>query len=122
MIPLFDRVLLRRKVAEKIGNLFIPKDAQKRHASLRCEVVLLGPDCALQGKLKPGEQVLISRYGGDWLNKDGKPITDAEEAEYFVVGERDLICVFKEEDDVRDTRVAEFDRTVADENRKLRSA
>lgn len=119
MIPLFDRVLLRRQTAQHIGSIIVPKEAQKRYASLRCTVVLLGPDCALRAGIQPGDEVLISRYGGDWLNKDGKPITDADEAEYFIVQEKDLICVFKEVESERGSTSRDIDREIDRINRSL---
>lgn len=94
MEPLGGRVLLQRKTATKIGSIILPDDAAKRHASLRCTVIACGPAC--EWDLVPGDDVLIGRLAGTWVNPDGKPITDADEAEFFIVMEDDILLRFEE--------------------------
>lgn len=96
MEPLGARVVLHREVAKKIGSIYIPDEAAKRHASLRCTVIKCGPAC--EWGLEPGDDVLIGRLAGTWANKDGKPVTDVEEAEYFIVMEDDILVKFEEQE------------------------
>lgn len=94
MVPLGGRILLHREVKEKVGSIILPPDAAKRNAPLRCTILDTGPAC--EWGLKPGEEVLIGRLAGTWINMSGKPITEPEEAEYFIVQEEDILVVFEE--------------------------
>lgn len=93
VVPLFARVLLWRRKAEKIGSLYIPDEAAKRHASLRCTVLAVGPTA--DASVKIGDEVLVGRYAGDWLNLNGDPITKNEEAELFVAADEDLLVRYE---------------------------
>lgn len=108
MEPLGARILLHRSVAKKIGSIYIPDEAAKRHASLRCTVLACGPAC--EWGLKPGDDVLIGRLAGTWANKDGKPVTDVDEAEYFIVMEDDILVRFADRDDPVVSLVREIDK------------
>lgn len=100
MQPLGGRILLHREVQTKSsGGIILLDDTAKRNASLRCTVVETGPAC--EWNLKPGDDVLIGRLAGTWVNPDGKPITDADEAEYFVVMEDDILLKFEDDYDAR---------------------
>lgn len=110
MEPLGGRILLRRKTAKQIGSIILPDEAAKRHASLRCTVIECGPAC--EWDLKPGDDVLIGRLAGTWVNPDGKPITDADEAEYFVVMEDDILLRF----DDSEKKLAEIDAEITELN------
>ena len=95
MTPLGGRILLYRKAAKTTsGGVILPDDVAKRNASLRCTVVACGPAC--EWGLKPGDDVLIGRLAGTWVNPEGKPITDIDEAEYFVVMEDDILLKFED--------------------------
>ena len=88
--PLFARVLLWRRKAEKIGSLYLPDEAAKRHASLKCTVLAVGPTA--DASIEVGDEVLVGRYAGDWLNMEGTPITKNEEAELFIAADEDLLA------------------------------
>lgn len=90
--PLFDRVLLKRPKLEKVGSILIPIDQQKRHATLRCEVIAVGPGVA--ECIRPGMHVLIGRYAGEWMDSDGNP---TPEGEYYVAVDTDLIAEVDDE-------------------------
>lgn len=89
--PLFARVLLEREKKEKQGGIIIPEEAQKRHATLRCKVLAIGPAC--DPSIVPGITVLIGRHAGDWINIDGKPIAGADDAEFFIAQDEDVLAV-----------------------------
>lgn len=109
--PVHARVLVKRQKAEKVGSILLPDEAQKRYAALRCTVVRISNTCELAqlGKLEPGDDVLIGRYSGDWVNMEGKVITPTEEAELFVVSEDDIIGIFRKEEDAGKLRVIHGD-------------
>jgi co-chaperonin GroES (HSP10) len=85
--PLFDRVLLKRPKLEKVGSIFIPQDQQKRQASLKCEIVAVGP--GVSDGIQPGMKVLIGQYAGEWFDSDGKV---NPEGEFYICTDADLIA------------------------------
>lgn len=88
--PLFDRVLLEREKAEKVGSILMPDEAQKRHATLRCRVVAVGPTA--DDSIQVGRTVLIGQHSGAWLNASGKPNTTTTDGDYFIVTDVDILC------------------------------
>lgn len=84
--PTFARVLLKRPVAEKVGSILLPSEAAKKHATLKCEVMALGPTA--EG-VSVGDMVIIGQYAGAWLDEDGDP---APEGEYFIVQDEDIVA------------------------------
>ncbi len=104
--PLFDLVLLERAKAEKIGSIIVPRDMQKRHATLRCRVVAKGPNA--DESVPIGAWVLIGIHTGTWINADGRPVADQSTAEFFICQDRDVLAVVGEEevDDRRDAGLA----------------
>lgn len=91
--PLADRILVERPPLLKSGSIIIPDQAQRRHASLRCTVKAVGKGCELG--LQRGEQVIISPYGGKWLDEAGNPVEAPENAVLFVLSEEDVIARIK---------------------------
>jgi len=93
--PLFDLVLLERPRAERIGSILIPRDAQKRHATLRCRVVEKGPTAS--ESIPIGASVIIGIHTGTWINADGRPVADMSTAEYFICQDTDILAVVEDE-------------------------
>lgn len=93
--PLFDLVLLERPKAERIGSIIVPRDAQKRHATLRCKVLAKGPNA--DASIPVDAQVLIGIHTGTWVNADGRPVADHTTAEYFICQDKDILAVVDEE-------------------------
>lgn len=91
--PLFARVVVHRELATKIGNIMIPDEAAKRRASLRCRVVAVGPSA--DKSIGIGDEVLIGRYSGDWINEHGDLVTKNEDAGFFIVQDEDIIARIK---------------------------
>ena len=92
MKPLFARVLLERPKAEKIGNIHVPKESQRRLATLRCKVIAVGDNCEDEIKELIGRDVLIGRFAGDWMNIEGIPgLPDDGTKEYFICQEEDIL-------------------------------
>ena len=57
--PFGERVVVRRKITEKVGLIHIPEDKQKR--SLQGEVIEAGPDARW---VKVGDKVLFWKHSG----------------------------------------------------------
>jgi chaperonin GroES len=92
--PLFDRVLVRREKAEtktKFG-LFVPESSQE--APDAAVVVAVGPGRIDKlGKqhpvgVKPGDKVLLGKWGGEELKLGG--------VDHLVVRESDLFAVLED--------------------------
>lgn len=87
--PLFARILLRREKQKMIGNIHLPPNAQKRHASLKCEVLEVGPDA--HPCIEVGMTVLVGKFAGDWLDESGNPVPD-DEGVLFICTDEDILC------------------------------
>ncbi len=88
--PLFARVLLERHKVEKIGSIQLPESMAKQQARLKCKVLAVGPHA--DESIKTGSVVLIGRHAGDWLNTEGKPVSNADDAELFIVQDEDILA------------------------------
>jgi chaperonin GroES len=91
IMPLFDRVLVQRAVAETKtkGGLIIPEAAQK--SPLEATVVAAGPGArnASTGETIPmsvavGDRVLMPEWGSNKLEMDGQ--------EFHVIRETDIVA------------------------------
>ena len=90
--PLFARVLLERPTTRKTaGGIIIPDDSAKRMARLKATVVAVGPTA--DDSIKIGQTVLIGRHAGDWMSKEGDPANSADNADFYVVQDEDIIAV-----------------------------
>ena len=92
LVPLADRVVLKKLVSEintKSGIVFTrQKKKKKKHA----EVVAVGPGGVVDGKevkmeVKVGDQVIYSKYAGTDVK--------VEEEEYIIVKQNDILAVIQ---------------------------
>jgi len=98
--PCYARILLQREKQEKVGSILIPDEAKKRHATTRCQIIGMGPTAdrdhpegpKING-LEEGMTVIIGKYAGDWINTEGKMVTNAEDAEYYVIQDVDVLAI-----------------------------
>ena len=86
--PLFDRVVVKRDEAKKkVGNIFLPDNAQQ--TSYYGTVVAVGPGedgKAAPRNLKKGARVMMSKYSGHvHTNEDG--------SEFVVLNFDDILAV-----------------------------
>jgi chaperonin GroES len=69
--PLDDRLLIQvEKEEEKIGSIIIPDTAKEKPR--QAVVIAVGTDTELHELIKPGEQILFSKYSGDELKINGQ--------------------------------------------------
>ena len=93
LAPFGARVLLERAVATKVGSILLPGNAAKRHASLKCKVLAVGPAC--DGTIKVGQTVLIGSHCGAWLDADGNTLAPDEGADkglFYIVMDEDILA------------------------------
>ena len=99
--PLYERVLLRREKADKIGAVYLPEQHAKNHATTLCEVVGVGPDVnnpeRCKTEIRIGMKVLIGQYAGTWINELGMAVADPNTAEYYLVKDEDLLAEITDE-------------------------
>jgi chaperonin GroES len=89
--PLYERLIVRRKVAEEVtkGGIIIPDES--REAPLEGEVVavgkgMLGSDGEfIHMEVKVGDNVIFSRYTGTEIEVDGE--------EFLLMSEQEVLGV-----------------------------
>lgn len=88
VIPLFDKVIIEREQANKIGNIHIPESASKYMSLNLGRVAAIGPSA--DKSLEVGSLVLFGKNAGDWQKLPGS------EREIFVCLDVDIWAVIKE--------------------------
>ena len=102
--PLFARVLIQREVQEKIGNVLLPENIQKRHA--KCEGVVIDKGPTADETVKIGSRVMFGRHAGTWLDAtysqvrgpQGQPIaavSDNDDGTLFLCQDEDILCIIE---------------------------
>jgi chaperonin GroES len=86
--PLDDRILLEPSEAEEktASGLIIPDSAKEKPRI--GTVVAVGTDEDLREKVKEGNKVLFSKYGGDEVEMNGK--------EYRILQRSDILAVVED--------------------------
>ncbi len=86
VVPLYDRVLLRRleEQEEKKSGIIIPDTAKEK--PLEAEVVEVGKgriegDKVIPPEVKKGDKVLIGKFGGTEVTIDGEELVIVREEE-----------------------------------------
>ncbi len=93
LVPMFDFVLVERRVEEKTkGGIILTDDTAKKHSGQRAKVLALGPSC--ESDLSPGDEVLFGQYAGSWVNTEGRGAARADTKTY-IVQETDIIARVK---------------------------
>ncbi|TNN73606.1 heat shock protein, mitochondrial [Liparis tanakae] len=93
-LPLFDRVLVERFIAETVtkGGIMLPEKSQNK--VLQATVVAVGPGAlnpkgnVLPVSVKVGEKVLLPEYGGTKISLDDK--------DYFLFRDGDILGKYVE--------------------------
>jgi chaperonin GroES len=84
--PLDDRVLVAFEDQEEertAGGLFIPDTAKEKPQT--GIVVAVGTDEDLQDKVKVDDKVLLSKYGGDEIEVDGRQLRIVQRSDILAV-------------------------------------
>ncbi len=93
LVPLFDRVVLKKLAAEETtaSGIVLPGQGDKDKPG-QGEIVAVGPGGLVDGKevkmvVKPGDKVLYSKYAGSDVEIDGE--------KYVVLKQNDLYAVMQ---------------------------
>jgi co-chaperonin GroES (HSP10) len=104
--PLFARVLIERQIHEKIGNVLLPENIQKRHA--KCEGIVVDKGPTADASIPIGAHVIFGRHAGTWLdatysltrNAQGQQmpvVSDNDDGTMFLCQDEDILCVIEDE-------------------------
>ena len=86
--PFGERIIVKRKITEKVGLIHIPEDKQKR--SLQGEIIEAGPDTRW---VKVGDKVLFWKHSGFELPSElGDKYKDS-----LLMNEEDLLSKINED-------------------------
>jgi len=84
--PHAQRILVKRKMDEKMGEIYIPESSKK--VSLRGDVIAIGDDCEW---IKEGDDIFFGRYAPFELPTGYYP--DLKEiGEILIMNEEDVLC------------------------------
>jgi len=91
--PHAQRILVRRKMDEKMGEIFIPESSKR--VSLRGDVIAIGNGCEW---IQEGDDIFFGRYAPFELPtqyyNDLKPM-----GEILIMNEEDVLCRIMKEDE-----------------------
>ena len=90
LVPLFDRVVLKKLVAEETTASGIVLPGAAKEKPQHAEVISVGPGGVVDGKevtmqVKTGQKVIYSKYAGTEVKLDGE--------EYIIVRQSDILAV-----------------------------
>ena len=92
LVPLGDRVVLKKLVAEETtkSGIFLP--GQDKEKPQQAEVIAVGPGTVVDGKevkmeVKVGDKVIYSKYTGTEVELDGE--------EVLIVKQADILAIIK---------------------------
>ena len=90
LTPLFDRVVLKRLVAEETTKSGIVLPGQAKEKPQQAEVIAVGPGGVVDGKeitmqVKVGDKVIYSKYSGTEVELDNE--------KYVIVKQNDILAV-----------------------------
>ena len=92
LVPLGDRVVLKKLVAEETTKSGIVLPGQDKEKPQQAEVIAVGPGTVVDGKevkmeVKVGDKVIYSKYTGTEVELDGE--------EVLIVKQADILAIIK---------------------------
>lgn len=93
LVPLADRVVLKRSTPEEKTKSGIILTSQTQEKPQQAEVVAVGPGGVIDGKevtmtVKVGDKVIFSKYAGNEVKLD--------EEEFIIVKQSDILAVVED--------------------------
>ena len=93
LVPLDDKIVLKKVVAEETTKSGIVLTGQTKEKPQEAEVIAVGPGGVVDGKevvmqVKVGDKVIYSKYSGTDVELDGE--------KYIVVKQSDILAVIVE--------------------------
>lgn len=93
LVPLGDRVVLKRLEAEETTKSGIVLPGQNKEKPQQAEVIAVGPGGVIDGKevkmeVKAGDKVIFSKYSGTNVKLD-------DDDEYIIVKQNDILAIIQ---------------------------
>ena len=92
LVPLGDRVVLKKVIAEETTKSGIVMPGAEKEKPQMAEVVAVGPGGVVDGKevkmeVQPGDQVVYAKYAGTEI--------EVEEEKYMIIKQDDILAILK---------------------------
>ena len=92
LVPLGDRVVLKKVIAEETTKSGIVLPGAEKEKPQMAEVVAVGPGGVVDGKevkmeVQPGDQVVYAKYAGTEI--------EVEEEKYMIINQDDILAILK---------------------------
>ena len=92
LVPLGDRVVLKKTMAEETTKSGIVLPGSEKEKPQFAEVVAVGPGGTVDGKevkmeVKPGDQVVYAKYAGTEVEMDDE--------KYMIIKQDDILAILK---------------------------
>ena len=92
LVPLDDKVVLKKLVAEETTKSGIVLPGQDKEKPAQGEVIAAGPGGVVDGKevkmqVKPGDKVVYSKYSGTEV--------ELEDEKYLIVKQSDILAIIE---------------------------
>lgn len=92
LVPLGDRVVLKKIIAEETTKSGIVLPGTEKEKPQMAEVVAVGPGGVVDGKtvtmeVQPGDQVVYAKYAGTEI--------EVEDEKYMIIKQDDILAILK---------------------------
>ena len=92
LVPLGDRVVLKKVIAEETTKSGIVLPGAEKEKPQMAEIVAVGPGGVVDGKevkmeVQPGDQVVYAKYAGTEI--------EVEEEKYMIIKQDDILAILK---------------------------
>ena len=92
LVPLGDRVVLKKIIAEETTKSGIVLPGSEKEKPQMAEVVAVGPGGVVDGKtvtmeVQPGDQVVYAKYAGTEI--------EVEDEKYMIIKQDDIVAILK---------------------------
>ena len=92
LVPLGDRVVLKKIIAEETTKPGIVLPGSEKEKPQMAEVVAVGPGGVVDGKtvtmeVQPGDQVVYAKYAGTEI--------EVEDEKYMIIKQDDILAILK---------------------------
>ena len=92
LVPLGDRVVLKKIIAEETTKSGIVLPGSEKEKPQMAEVVAVGPGEVVDGKtvtmeVQPGDQVVYAKYAGTEI--------EVEDEKYMIIKQDDILAILK---------------------------
>ena len=90
LVPLDDKVVLKKLIAEETTKSGIVLPGQEKEKPAQAEVIAVGPGGIVDGQevkmqVKPGDKVVYAKYSGTEIDLDGDKFTIVKQSDILAI-------------------------------------